>query len=205
MTSLKTLRDNYKEQLKDIPQYAAYLELGKLTAKASDALGIPAGTDGPSPAHDVLFALAQAQSKFADHLATVPEYGALLAIDKLIDDLNVILRPAEVASEPESVSEPAVETAETVEVASAEVPGTNVSYASPVDEALSEVGSLSGLPTGEIEPDAVAETAAVPAEEPAYGGFAHTPQPAAETSAVPTTIVAYDTPAAETTGAERAA
>ncbi|MBX9709639.1 MAG: hypothetical protein K2X60_01265 [Xanthobacteraceae bacterium] len=215
VNSLKTVRDQYQEQLQNVPQYATFLRVQQLTEISSAALGIPAGTEGFSSAHDVVAALSFARDKFKEHLANVPEYRALLSINELITKLEVAEQPPipePVEETPTAEAEPATEVAaapaaepvqETAQLTG--VLGHHDSYDSAVDEALAEVPSLSGLPAA-AEPIAAAEAAAVAAEAPTVettvGEVAYAPQP--ENAAVAEPAPAFEAPT-EATGAERAA
>lgn len=183
VASLKTVRDQYQEQLQNIPQYATFLRVQQLTEISPAALGIAAGTDGFSTAHDVVAALGFARDKFREHLATVPEYRALLSINKLIADLDVAEPEAETSVREAPVAEaPAAEAPVTETVSAAEatavaaeqpvqesapLPGVlgHGSYEGAVDEALADMSSLSAL-SAAAQP-AFLEAAAAAAEAPA--------------------------------------
>jgi hypothetical protein len=164
VSSLKTVRDQYQQQLQNVPQYATYLRVQQLTEISPVALGIAAGTEGFSTAHDVVAALAFARDKFKEHLASVPEYRALVAIDKLITDLDVAAQPetaTTVETAPEAVAEPAQETVAPV-VALEDHPD-----ASAAGEALP---NLSSAPEpAATEAAAATETAAAVADTPVFG------------------------------------
>jgi hypothetical protein len=103
VNSLLTLRQNYHEQLKSIPQYDAYLLVESSTEKAAGALH--ASADSPaSIAAEVIDSLQFARSRFEQHLGNAPEYRTLLAIDKLIQEVSIdlgVAKPAQVdAPEP---------------------------------------------------------------------------------------------------------
>lgn len=90
VNSLRAVRDDYNEHLKSVPQYEAFLLVESSTQKVADTLqGIGSAT--PSMAAEVVAALETAKAKFREHLASVPEYRALLAIDKLISDVSADL------------------------------------------------------------------------------------------------------------------
>jgi hypothetical protein len=90
VNSLRSVRDEYNEHLKSVPQYEAFLLVESSTQKAADTLqDVAAGT--PSMAAEVVAALETAKTKFREHLASIPEYRALLAIDKLINDVSTDL------------------------------------------------------------------------------------------------------------------
>jgi hypothetical protein len=108
VNSLRSVRDNYNEQLKAVPQYGAFLLVESSTQHVTDTLQ---GVTGMAP--EVVAALESAKIKFREHLTSVAEYRALLAIDKLIGDLAADLgiqpaAPAVVEPQPE----PAVATVE---------------------------------------------------------------------------------------------
>ncbi len=129
-------------------------------------------------------------------MASVPEYRALLAIDKLIAELDVTQQPeaapavetpvAEAAPAAEAPAAPAEQSVQ--ETASlGGVLGTHDSYDSVVDAALSDVSSLSDLPAA-AEPITATEAAAVVAEAP----VAETPAletPVLETTVIETTVI----------------
>ncbi len=86
VNSLRSVRDDYNEHLKSVPQYEAFLLVDSSTQKVADTLhGF-----GPA-ATEVVAALETAKAKFREHLASIPEYRALLAIDKLINDVSADL------------------------------------------------------------------------------------------------------------------
>ena len=226
VTSLKTVRDQYQEQLQNIPQYATFLRVQQLTEISPAALGIAAGTDGFSTAHDVVAALGFARDKFKEHLTTVPEYRALLAINKLIADLDEVQPEAEAPVAEAPVAEAATaeaavaETASTSEVESlpeatavaSEQPapetapltgvlGHHDSYDSAVDEALADIHSLSGLATSETASETEAVALETPTVQTSVGGVAFESYPNAIQTGEQT---AAETPP-ENPGAERAA
>lgn len=90
VNSLLTLRQSYQEQLKSIPQYEAYLLVQSSTEKAAGALHGSAGSPA-SIAAEVIDSLEFARNRFEQHLSSVPEYRALLAIDKLIKEISLDL------------------------------------------------------------------------------------------------------------------
>ena len=213
VTSLKTLRDDYQLQLENVPQYAAFKQIEQAASRVADALGIAVGSDGISPAHDVLSALALAQVKFRDHLGTVPEYRALLAIDKLIADLDTLVQPpveAPVATDSASVTEtapaPIEETAHDI-TASTGVLGGHASYESAVEGALSEETAVSDhSPTA--EPISAVEAATIAAETPTVettiGEVAFAPQPETAQTEEHDAVAALETPT-DVANSERAA
>jgi hypothetical protein len=90
VNSLLTLRQDYHEQLKSIPQYEAYLLVESSTEKAAGALHASAGSPA-SIAAEVIDSLQFARNRYAQHLSSVPEYRALLAIDRLIEEISIDL------------------------------------------------------------------------------------------------------------------
>ena len=111
VNSLLTLRQDYHEQLKAIPQYEVYLLVESSTEKAAGALHTSAGSPA-SIAAEVIDSLQFARSRFEHHLSSVPEYRALLAIDRLIKEISVDLGVTKPVSEsaaklPEAVFEAA--------------------------------------------------------------------------------------------------
>jgi hypothetical protein len=90
VNSLLSLRQNYHEQLKTVPQYEAYLLVESSTTKASGAL--QASAESPaSIAAEVIDSLQFARSRFEQHLNSIPEYRTLRAIDKLIREISADL------------------------------------------------------------------------------------------------------------------
>jgi hypothetical protein len=84
------LRQNYHDQLKAIPQYEAYLQVGSTTEKAAAALHTSA--DSPaSIAAEVIDSLQFARNRFEQHLNSLPEYRTLLAIDRLVREVSIDL------------------------------------------------------------------------------------------------------------------
>ncbi|WP_407154011.1 hypothetical protein [Bradyrhizobium sp. STM 3557] len=107
VNSLLALRQDYHEKLRSIPQYEAYLLVESSTEKAAGALHASAGSPA-SIAAEVIDSLQFARNRFEQHLGSLPEYRALLAIDRLIDEISVDLdvtkpEPASAAKLPEPV------------------------------------------------------------------------------------------------------
>lgn len=104
INALNTVRSDYHEQLKTVPQYEAFLSVESSTQKAFGILREPTNS-ASSIAADVISSLEAATAKFKEHLASVPEYRALLAIDKLINDVSIDLgvrrQPDQAPAEPE--------------------------------------------------------------------------------------------------------
>jgi hypothetical protein len=144
VNALNSVRDDYHEHLKSIPQYEAFLLIESSTHRVFETLHGLVDSPAPSMAAEVISSLEVAKTKYKQHLTSVPEYRALLAIEKLINDVSIDLGvappapapvilatleheiPPEAASirpEPdlaESMSEHAVTQPEAVEIASTE-------------------------------------------------------------------------------------
>jgi hypothetical protein len=153
VNSLRSVRDDYHEHLKAVPQYDAFLLVENSTAKVTGTLQSLVGSTTPSMAAEVIEALETARTKFKQHLTSVPEYRALLAIDKLI---------TEVATDLGVKPEPAVEspsaTVDVDAVASAE-PST------PEAVTSSEAATLETAEAAPQEAVATAETGELQAPE----------------------------------------
>jgi hypothetical protein len=91
VNSLLSVREDYHEHLKTVPQYDAFLLVESSTERVANTLQGIALLGTPSMAGEVIEALETAKTKFRQHLTSVPEYRALLAIDKLISDISVDL------------------------------------------------------------------------------------------------------------------
>jgi hypothetical protein len=91
VNSLLAVRDDYHQHLKTVPQYDAFLLVESSTERVASTLQGTAHSGTPSMAGEVIEALETAKAKFRQHLTGVPEYRALLAIDKLISDISVDL------------------------------------------------------------------------------------------------------------------
>ncbi|WP_315779956.1 hypothetical protein [Bradyrhizobium sp. SZCCHNPS1003] len=85
--TLAGVRQDYHEKLKSIPQYEAFLLIESSTEKAAGALH---GTEasGSSIATDVIDSLQYARNRFEQHMASIPEYRVLVAIDRLIKEIS---------------------------------------------------------------------------------------------------------------------
>jgi hypothetical protein len=146
VNSLRSVRDEYNEHLKSVPQYEAFLLVESSTQKAADTLqDIASGT--PSMAAEVVAALETAKSKFREHLSSIPEYRALLAIDKLINDVSTDLgvttnvQPVAPAQVEESVADQnAVSTSAAVEETSSDQEA--VSQEPVAEQAVSETDAV---------------------------------------------------------------
>jgi len=148
VNSLLSVRQNYHEQLKTVPQYEAYLLVQSSTEKAAGALNVSAEAPA-SIAAEVIDSLQFARSRFEQHLGSVPEYRTLLAIDKLIKEISIdlgITKPEQAripdvpelevtAPGPVSVASVAPEPDEVVAAAPAEPEPAEVTAESPPVEA----------------------------------------------------------------------
>ncbi|XUM21136.1 hypothetical protein ACRAVF_27700 [Bradyrhizobium oligotrophicum S58] len=111
--TLAGVRRDYHEKLKSIPQYEAFLLIESSTEKAAGALH---GTEasGSSIATDVIDSLQYARNRFEQHMASIPEYRVLVAIDRVIKEISqhLGLAPQDDASAKESLAEAAEQPAE---------------------------------------------------------------------------------------------
>ena len=108
VNSLRSVRDDYNEHLKTVPQYEAFLLVESSTLRVTDTLRSVVDSGAPSMAAEVIAALETARTKFRQHLTNVPEYRALLAIDKLISDVSADLG---VRAEPQTRPQTGIEQA----------------------------------------------------------------------------------------------
>jgi hypothetical protein len=95
VNALNSVRDDYHEHLKSIPQYEAFLLIESSTHRVFETLNGLADSPAPAMAGEVISSLEVAKAKFKQHLTSVPEYRALLAIEKLIHDVSIDLGVAE--------------------------------------------------------------------------------------------------------------
>jgi hypothetical protein len=97
VNALNSVRDDYHEHLKSIPQYEAFLLIESSTHRVFETLHGFVNSPAPSMAGEVISSLEVAKTKFKEHLTSVPEYRALLAIEKLISDVSIELGVAQPA------------------------------------------------------------------------------------------------------------
>jgi hypothetical protein len=97
VNALNSVRDDYHEHLKSIPQYEAFLLIESSTHRVFETLHGFVNSPAPSMAAEVISSLEVAKTKFKEHLTSVPEYRALLAIEKLISDVSIELGVAQPA------------------------------------------------------------------------------------------------------------
>lgn len=90
VNSLVALRQDYHEQLKLIPQYEAFLQVDRSTERAAQALQNAEASLSPIAA-EVIDSLQFARNRYEQHLNSLPEYRALLAIDRLIEEIAIDL------------------------------------------------------------------------------------------------------------------
>jgi hypothetical protein len=206
VSSLKSLRDQYQDELHVVPQYAAFLQVEQSTAKVAEALGLTPGSSGLSVAHDVMSALETAQYKFKQHLESVPEYRVLVAIDNLISTLSVetetaeaapAAAPAEAAPAEATASAPAAETttAAANETAHADVE-TVPDYGAKVEAALQDDTPMAA--SAEMSPDTQPAAAVASSSADVSAETVDVPAAAAASQAF---AFAADAPAPETVAA----
>jgi hypothetical protein len=100
VNALNSVRDDYHEHLKSIPQYEAFLLIESSTYRVFETLHGLVNSPAPAMAAEVISSLEIAKTKFKEHLTSVPEYRALLAIEKLINDVSIDLGVAQPAPAP---------------------------------------------------------------------------------------------------------
>jgi hypothetical protein len=187
VNALNSVRDDYHEHLKSIPQYEAFLLIESSTHRVFETLNGLADSPAPAMAGEVISSLEVAKAKFKQHLTSVPEYRALLAIEKLIRDVSIDLGVAEATPAPtmpataehEMPPEPASIQAEPdlAEPDLAEPDLAEPDFAEP------DLG----------EPDLAESTTGRAVPEPEAAEIAST-EPAAETQAEPDLVVSASEP-----------
>src|SRR4051812_17106373 len=85
--TLAGVRRDYHEKLKSIPQYEAFLLIESSTEKAAEVLHGTAASSS-SIATDVIDSLQYARARFEQHMASIPEYRVLMAVDKVIKEIS---------------------------------------------------------------------------------------------------------------------
>lgn len=176
VNALNSVRDDYHEHLKSIPQYEAFLLIESSTHRVFETLNGLANSPAPAMAGEVISSLEVAKAKFKQHLTSVPEYRALLAIEKLIRDVSIDLGVAE----PTPASMPAT--------AEHEVPPEPASTQAEPDLAEPDFAEPD---LG--EPDLAESTSGRAVPEPEAAEIAST-EPAAETQAEPDLVVSASEP-----------
>jgi hypothetical protein len=91
VNALNSVRDDYNEHLKSVPQYEAFLLVESSTQRVVETLHGLVNSPAPSMAAEVISSFETAKTKFKEHLKSVAEYRALLALDKLIIDVSIDL------------------------------------------------------------------------------------------------------------------
>lgn len=232
VNSLRSVRNEYNEHLKAVPQYSAFLLVESSTQQVADTLqGLAAAQ---SMAAEVVEALEAAKAKCRQHLASVPEFRARLAIDKLISDVSADLglqtvtqpQPEQAAPELNATSasaEPETTAADQVVVAEA----AQAVHAEAQPEITSQVETTEQTTvalTATTPPDAQAEQASADAisqvqtalsapedsAEVAYSSSSSEPAASAPTDLNPASAVATEShsdssPPPQTFEAEKAA
>jgi hypothetical protein len=201
VNALTSVRDDYHEHLKSIPQYEAFLLIESSSHRVVETLHGLVDSPAPAMAAEVISSLEIAKTKFRQHLTSVPEYRALLAIDKLINDVAIdlgvaqpapaptILAPVEPETPPEAVSiEPEADLADTApEQVVSQPEAVEIASIEPVAAPPAEPDLAASAPEHEFaQPEApeVAPThqfvATQPEPNPAVPAFEHTLALAAE-------------------------
>jgi len=201
VNALHAVRGDYNERLKTVPQYEAFLLVETSTQTVFEALQGLVNAPKPSMAAEVIASLETAKSKFKEHLTSVAEYRALLAIDKLISDVasdtgvqaaSAEPSPAQTApstAEPEaaphviaaSPSEPAASSASVhpdTQSAASEIVSTHEAVATGPEPGLVASAPASSAHTGQAEIASlhpIAETEAEPEPEPGLTLYSPTP------------------------------
>ncbi|MGJ4956526.1 hypothetical protein ACQR1H_12835 [Bradyrhizobium sp. HKCCYLRH2015] len=138
--TLAGVRQDYHEKLKSIPQYEAFLLIESSTEKAAGALH---GTEasGSSIATDVIDSLQYARNRFEQHMASIPEYRVLVAIDRVIKEISqhLGLAPADEAPAAESPAAAAEQPAEAAEAMASAETDASAEEATPVEPAQPEM------------------------------------------------------------------
>ncbi|MGJ4911196.1 hypothetical protein ACQR1V_05515 [Bradyrhizobium oligotrophicum] len=138
--TLAGVRQDYHEKLKSIPQYEAFLLIESSTEKAAGALH---GTEasGSSIATDVIDSLQYARNRFEQHMASIPEYRVLVAIDRMIKEISqhLGLAPADEAPAAESPAAAAEQPAEAAEAMASAETDASAEEATPVEPAQPEM------------------------------------------------------------------
>jgi hypothetical protein len=177
VNALNSVRDDYHEHLKSIPQYEAFLLIESSTHRVFETLNGLADSPAPAMAGEVISSLEVAKAKFKQHLTSVPEYRALLAIEKLIRDVSIDLGVAEATPAP---TMPAT--------AEHEMPPEPASIQAEPDLAEPDFAEPD---LG--EPDLAESTSGRAVPEPEAAEIAST-EPAAETQAEPDLVVSASEP-----------
>ena len=182
VNALNSVRDDYHEHLKSIPQYEAFLLIESSTHRVFETLNGLADSPAPAMAGEVISSLEVAKAKFKQHLTSVPEYRALLAIEKLIRDVSIDLGVAEATPAP---TMPAT--------AEHEMPREPASIQPEPDLAEPDLAEPDLAEPDLGEPDLAESTSGRAVPEPEAAEIAST-EPAAETQAEPDLVVSASEP-----------
>ena len=182
VNALNSVRDDYHEHLKSIPQYEAFLLIESSTHRVFETLNGLADSPAPAMAGEVISSLEVAKAKFKQHLTSVPEYRALLAIEKLIRDVSIDLGVAEATPAP---TMPAT--------AEHEMPPEPASIQAEPDLAEPDFAEPDFAEPDLGEPDLAESTTGRAVPEPEAAEIAST-EPAAETQAEPDLVVSASEP-----------
>jgi hypothetical protein len=159
VNTLRTVRENYHQQLKSIPQYEAFLLIESSTEKAAGVLQ-GSTTSSASIATDVIDSLQFARNRFEQHMTGIPEYRVLAAIDKLIKDVSVDLGLEDQADESVSAHPEMADHDESLlddaPLAEAET-DADLSADEPDAVAEMETAEMDAVESAEVEDDEVAE------------------------------------------------
>jgi hypothetical protein len=161
VNSLRSVRNEYNEHLKSVPQYEAFLSVESSTRKVADTLESLVNSGTASMAAEVIEALETAKAKFRQHLTSVPEYRALLAIDKLISDVSADLgieAEVQVAAQVSAEQAP-VDTNATTEsgtVAQVSTDGASAAQASAVEPIQDTREQVAVVEQSAVSADAIA-------------------------------------------------
>ncbi|GLH75524.1 hypothetical protein SSBR45G_04320 [Bradyrhizobium sp. SSBR45G] len=142
--TLASVRRDYHEKLKSIPQYEAFLLIESSTEKAAGALH---GTDASSSsiATDVIDSLQYARTRFEQHMTSIPQYRVLVAIDKVIKEISQHLG---LAAHEDAVAEPIPAPAA---AADHHAPEAAAADAKAVDETAAATETATAGPEAELE------------------------------------------------------
>jgi hypothetical protein len=188
VNALKSVRHDYNEHLKTVPQYEAFLLVESSTQKGVETLQGLVNSPAASMAAEVISSLELAKTKFKEHLTSVPEYRALLAVDKLISDVSIDLG---VLPDPAQTMHPKIEI-ETLpnETAPArpDRPELNSTMTAAVhvtrQPEVAEIGSPQAAAATAPEPDLAVSAAEHPTTQPEVAEIG-SPQAAAATAPEP--------------------
>src|ERR1700719_2116623 len=198
--ALNSVRDDYHEHLKSIPQYEAFLLIESSSYRVFETLHGLVNSPAPAMAAEVISSLEIAKTKFKEHLTSVPEYRALLAIEKLINEVSIDLGVAQPAPAPDILAtveheippEPAAIQPEP-DLAEPDLadsdPADFTSEQAVSQPAAAEIASIDQAAAPQAEPDLAASASEQPLMEPEAPVVASTPQYVATQPAEPDVAV----------------